>query len=223
MKRLSLVMLFTRESFLVINGKILSCLTWYKNLVRRLGSDEESLEVVLADQGLSYSIPRVLLSASSKFFEDALHNLTDLEEEEGKIVLNGADSKGFELFVNFLYWGPFELFESDLYSVCQAVHEGDRLGATDFRNFALDRLYTMNERRCAFTPQSAMWVHSFALPASPLRELMLDTVARCMANNTLTVSSQEWAMMTPIHGELLERIRSTTTPKLRAEYGEEIF
>lgn len=111
------------------------------------------VEVVVGEDAVVWYLHETLLIASSEFFKAAIKH-SFKEGTERRIVLAEDGNAAFQLFVQYLYTQAFQ--SSSLQPLIEAYVLGDKLGASEFRRQALDKVYALNLHQCRFTAEHVL-------------------------------------------------------------------
>jgi len=85
---------------------------------------------------------------------------------------------------------------------------GDKLGAPDFQDHALDKIFGLNYHYCQFTAEQVLWVFNNTVPRCGLRRFTADTVAHGALRQQLKYGQEDWEMLAPVMPELMDGVIS---------------
>ncbi|KAH6611805.1 hypothetical protein C7974DRAFT_85294 [Boeremia exigua] len=156
------------------------------------------------DHTVNWFLPKALISRHSPFLAAAC-NRDFKERHENLIELPDDDPTVFALFVEWLYYGEYAIqplslkprLRDDLVSVdaeCWVL--GDKLLCTDFKNYAMKRLYNQHAAgyfNISISTDDVRFASSNSATSSKLRELYVHLAATHFGNpNRVQGTVEEW-------------------------------
>ncbi|KAF1842096.1 uncharacterized protein K460DRAFT_370101 [Cucurbitaria berberidis CBS 394.84] len=184
----------------------------------------------------AWSLPRALICHYSPYLEAACTR--DFREcQENYIKLPEDDPKIFDLFVEWMYYNEYTLttrHDEELGRIANSNSEawvlGDKLLSTDFKNYAMSRLYAQYATDTSPKPIRTIdvkyaYLHSAA--NSPLRRFFFDLVVAHFNDRARVVDTTEewWQVMKEYvdFGELLLGVLRTGTDRRHLIKDKDIY
>jgi hypothetical protein len=158
-----------------------------------------------------WSLPRALTSHYSPFLKAACER-DFRERQENRIRLPNDDPNAFAIFVEWMYYGSYNLDASPVAATqhiagldAQAWVLGDKRLCTGFKNYAMTRLWQRYGTVFASDPVRPVEVEyacSNSAAGSKLRQLFFDTVSTHFTNNErVQGTAEEWDQVLQKHAD----------------------
>ncbi|KAF1842095.1 uncharacterized protein K460DRAFT_178797 [Cucurbitaria berberidis CBS 394.84] len=163
----------------------------------------------------SWFLPKALISQYSPFLRAACTR--DFKERDQNLIeLPEDDPAAFALFVEWMYYGEYTVLASSS-TLSESLHNdtnmnakcwvlGDKLLCTEFKNYAMGRLYMQHTARSTgrvVATYNVQYVCEHSATTSKLRQFYLDYVVEHFADPTrLKGTTEEWDELLIHHKDL---------------------
>lgn len=176
-------------------------------LVGTPGSSNEDTNTSVSN---TWSLPKNLISHYSPFLQAAC-SWDFREARDGRIELPEDDPTVFGLFVEWMYYGSYDISplishssHSSTDAKCWVL--GDKLLCAEFKNYALSRLYERHissSFRRAVSCDDAQYAWDNTTQAAKLRQFYADFVVQYFASpDRLLGTTEDWDLLLQSHPDI---------------------